>query len=363
MPDSPYLPLVHPRRTGSLSEVPSNRHVCRRTRRTPPLCCRRQVTAATECHRVSAFLFNPHFGKQKPTRRTRLLAFGLIARLFGLLWPSSGRNDSTEPSTWQSSLQVPIHVSTMNCRSEGRAIEERFETLQDLRKVCGKRRHSQHPDRRPTPRVNPPVDQFPAVLGRVTDIHGHAFVGSADARRHCRLNFRIAEVPAQHADLRLHELLQGNSAKQLFAGSHAARKFLVPRLLKSKSFLHLPLGRRCRKRPAHHRERRPSRASPTARTRLLRKLLRNVRRNARWWQSNSRQNRTNIRRSDIGRISNRARQAWNGVESRGLFHGWGHALGRHFRPRRQSPGGWRFLRSRVFSGCRVNCNIRRGARI
>src|SRR5260370_40611561 len=71
------------------------------------------------------------------------------------------------------------------------------------------------------------------------------------------------------------QLVDGNSGKQVFGGRHGAWKLLVARLLESKSFLHKPFGRRCRKRPAHHRER------SAARSRTLSKLLRNARRNAR----------------------------------------------------------------------------------
>ena len=150
----------------------------------------------------------------------------------------------------------------INRRPERRSFKERLQAQQDLRKVRCKRSHCQNADRHPASRINSPVDEFPAVLGRVANVHSHAFVGPAHARRHGRLNFRVAQIPAQHADLRLHKLLQRNSAKQLFGSRHAAWKLLVPRLLKSKSFLHLPFGWRSRKRPAHDRERGASRANP-----------------------------------------------------------------------------------------------------
>src|SRR6476646_10627658 len=87
--------------------------------------------------------------------------------------------------------------STIHRRSKGRAIKERLQSLQDLRKVRRKRRHRQNADRRAASRINPAVDQFPAILGRVANVDGQAFVGSANSRRHRRLNFWIAEIPAQ----------------------------------------------------------------------------------------------------------------------------------------------------------------------
>lgn len=177
---------------------------------------------------------------------------------------------------------LPIPYSLyIPCRSEGRSIQQRLQTLQDLRKLRRQRRHRQYADRRSAARINPPVDQFPAVLCRVPNVHRHAFVGTPDARRHRRLDPGIAKVAAQRADLRLHKLLQRNSAQQLFRRGDAAGKFFVARLLKSKSILDLPLGRRRRKRPTHHGKCRAWWSAAVATLqRSISKLSRNVRRNA-----------------------------------------------------------------------------------
>ena len=185
--------------------------------------------------------------------------------------------DSLLPT--QYSLYIP-------CRSEGRPIQQRLQTLQDLWKLRRERRHRQHTNRRPAARINPPVNQFPAVLCRVPDVHRHAFVGAAHARRHRRLDPGIAQVSAQSADLRIHKLLQRNSAEQLFRRGNAAGKFFVARLLQPKSLLHLPLRRRRRKRPSHHGEGRASWSAAIATLkRPISKLPRNVRRNA--WAADS----------------------------------------------------------------------------
>src|SRR5260370_41047448 len=104
------------------------------------------------------------------------------------------------------------------------------------------------------------------------------------------------------------QLVDGNSGKQVFGGRHGAWKLLVARLLESKSFLHKPFGRRCRKRPAHHRER------GAARSRTLSKLLRNVRRNARRRLTTPRQLHSNAWGS-----LNTARRTWNRAKARRLF--------------------------------------------
>jgi hypothetical protein len=97
----------------------------------------------------------------------------------------------------------------------------------------------------------------------------------------------------------------------------------VARLLQSKSFLHLPFGRRRRKRPAHHRERSASRTHRAARSGTVPELLRDVRRNARRRLSSARRFRastTQVLRS-ARRFRGNAWRARNSAKTRRLLHG------------------------------------------
>src|SRR5690242_10552331 len=193
--------------------------------------------------------------------------------------------------------------------AERRTFEQRLEALQDLRKFSSESSYRQHANGRSAPRINSPVDEFPAVLRRVADVHSHAFVGAANPGRHGRLDFRIAEVTAQRADLRFDELLQGDSSEELLAGGHTAWKFFVARLLKPEPFLDLPIGRGGRKRPAHHAKRRG------AFHRLSRYRL----------------------NSDLGIARSRlwcfSRRPWNWPNARRRFDRWSRNLSRRLRRR------------------------------
>jgi hypothetical protein len=232
---------------------------------------------------------------------------------------------------------LPISYSLyVRCRSEGRSIQQRLQALQDLRKLRRQRRHCQHTDRRSTPRIDPPVNQFPAVFRRVPNVHRHAFVRAAHARRHRRLDLGIAQVAAQRADLRLDKLLQRNSAEQFFGGRNAAGKFFMARLLQPKSFLHLPLRRRRRKRPAHHGEGRAWwSAAVAALKRPISKLPRNVRSNA--WRR--------LTRPPLIRAT--ARRAWNSARTGRSLH---RRLWRRPLSYRRVASRLKFLR-RCFNAC------------
>lgn len=145
-------------------------------------------------------------------------------------------------------------VLSAGLRLEGKGVEKRLKSLEDLRQIGSERSHGQDADRRGAACVNAAVDQLLAVFGRVAYIHGHRFFRAADSRRHGRLDLGIAEILAQHTDLRLNELLKADSREMLLGRDDAARKFVADAALQAEVLLDLPLFGSAEEGPAHDGE-------------------------------------------------------------------------------------------------------------
>src|SRR5580692_1171546 len=74
----------------------------------------------------------------------------------------------------RATLAWPDYSLSIARRAERGPIQQRLQGLQDLRKLRRQRGHRQDAHRGSTARINPSVDQFPAVLRRMANIHGHA---------------------------------------------------------------------------------------------------------------------------------------------------------------------------------------------
>jgi len=162
--------------------------------------------------------------------------------------------------------KIPRASPACNCRAseseilsvgrglEGNGVEQRLKSFEDLRQFGCERSYGQDADRRGAACVNAAIDKFFTVFGRVTHIHGHGFFRAADSRRHGWLDLGIAKILAQHADLRLDELLKADSREMLLRRDDAARKFVANAALQAEVLLDLPLFGSGEEGPAHDGE-------------------------------------------------------------------------------------------------------------